>query len=363
MTKARRVQARKPRSNSSGSIGMSTLWAVSCEGMPPGRSRNRSSQARFERPSSAMSSKLSAPASTALASTSMRRCSTFAALRGSPTPSRHSSNSCSMTSSRPMAQGSYSSHTGLGGLLSPGSPHALALGVRGRHRGRPRLRRTPGTTSSTEASGLPSWRFAPLNSKPSGVPRAQARRWHLRSPAGRGRWGSARSWSPATSAPFCRDGRGSSIESPSRSSAQASANRSRSTRCRSPSAPAACQSRRRRQHIGPVQPKTSRGSRSQPMPDQGTNTMASRARRSSHRGRPPFGFGGSGGSSGATAAHNSSLTRGLVITPTPHAQIGPVRGSKPCLGHPCISTARTLLASSVSTPRGRRGGRGRWPRP
>ena len=108
MTKARRVQARKPRSNSSGSIGMSTLWAVSSEGMPPGRSRNRSSQARIERPSSAMSSKLSAPASTAhtaIASTSMRRCSTFAGSRGSPTPSRHSSNSCSMTSSRPDGPG------------------------------------------------------------------------------------------------------------------------------------------------------------------------------------------------------------------------------------------------------------------
>ena len=49
-TNARRVQARKPRSNASGSIGISTRWAVSCEGMPCGGSRKRESRARFERP-------------------------------------------------------------------------------------------------------------------------------------------------------------------------------------------------------------------------------------------------------------------------------------------------------------------------
>ena len=106
-----------------------------------------------------------------------------------------------------------------------------------------------------------------------------------------------------------------SIDARLQSSASASASRSSSTRCRAPSTPAACQSRSRRQHVMPVQPNASRGRRSQPMPDHSTKTMPSRAWRSSHRGRPPFGFGGSSGSSGATAAHNSSLTRGLLITP------------------------------------------------
>ena len=99
------------------------------------------------------------------------------------------------------------------------------------------------------------------------------------------------------------------------SSSSAAASRSSKARCRSPSTPAACQSRSLRQHVMPVQPNTPRGSRSQPMPDHRTNTMPSRARRSSHRGRPPFGLGGSSGSSGATAAHSSSLTRGLLMMP------------------------------------------------
>ena len=106
-----------------------------------------------------------------------------------------------------------------------------------------------------------------------------------------------------------------SIEARPQSNASAAASRSRRTRCRAPSTPAACQSRSRRQQVMPVQPKTSRGSRSQPMPDHSTNTMPSRARRSSQRGRPPFGLGGSSGSRGSTAAHSSSLTRGLLMTP------------------------------------------------
>ena len=34
--------------------------------------------------------------------------------------------------------------------------------------------------------------------------------------------------------------------------------------------------------------------------------------RSGTRGRPPLGLGGSGGSSGATMAHSSSLTKGFM---------------------------------------------------
>ncbi len=103
-----------------------------------------------------------------------------------------------------------------------------------------------------------------------------------------------------------------SIEARLQSSASAAARRSSSTRCSSPSTPAACQSRSRRQHVMPVQPNASRGSIAHGMPDRSTNTIPSRAVRSSQRGRPPFGFGGSAGSSGSTAAHNSSFTRGLM---------------------------------------------------
>ncbi len=45
-------------------------------------------------------------------------------------------------------------------------------------------------------------------------------------------------------------------------------------------------------------------------PDRSTNKMPVSAARSGRRGRPPFGFGGSGGNSGAIAAHRSSGTRG-----------------------------------------------------
>jgi hypothetical protein len=118
-----------------------------------------------------------------------------------------------------------------------------------------------------------------------------------------------------------------SIEARFQSSASAAASRSRSARCSRPNTPAVrrgprtngaprlTQSRSRRQHVMPVQPNASRGNRSQPMPDHSTSTIPPRAFRSSHRGRPPLGFGGSGGSSGTTAAHNSPLTRGLVMTP------------------------------------------------
>ena len=192
-----------------------------------------------------------------------------------------------------------------------------AWSLRGRRRGRPRPRRTPGTTSRTAASiGLVVAVGPARASKPSGVPWASTTRWRLRSPACPGPLGSARSSCAATSAPFCGTGRGSSIEARLQSSASAAASRSRK------------HPMQRAQHAGamPVaQPAPARHAGAaerlagQPLPadarPRATNTMPSRACRSSHRGRPPFGFGGSGGSRGSTAAHNSSLTRGPVITP------------------------------------------------
>ena len=101
---ARRVQARRPRSNSPGPIGIGTRRNASCEAMPLGDSRNRPSQARFVRPQSAMSSELSAwagTAHTAIASPSTSRRSASVGARGPASP-RHSSSSCGVTSSGPV---------------------------------------------------------------------------------------------------------------------------------------------------------------------------------------------------------------------------------------------------------------------
>jgi len=77
--------------------------------------------------------------------------------------------------------------------------------------------------------------------------------------------------------------------------------------------PASCQSRRRRQQVMPQPQPISCGSSSQGMPLLSTNRMPVRAARSGTRGRPPFGFGGSGGRSGSIASQSSSGKRGLAI--------------------------------------------------
>jgi hypothetical protein len=76
--------------------------------------------------------------------------------------------------------------------------------------------------------------------------------------------------------------------------------------------PASCQSRRRRQHVTPDPQPSSCGSISHGIPVLSTKMMPPRAARSETRGRPPLGLGGSGGSSGATRAHNASLTSGFM---------------------------------------------------
>ena len=69
--------------------------------------------------------------------------------------------------------------------------------------------------------------------------------------------------------------------------------------------------------VGLARPVT--GSRSHGVPVTSTNRMPVSAARSGRRGRPPFGFGRSGGSSGATAAQRSSETRGFAM-PAPTRQ-------------------------------------------
>ena len=108
-------------------------------------------------------------------------------------------------------------------------------------------------------------------STPSGVPRARAGRWRLRSPAGRALSGSGRSSRAASpvvaGAPFRRDRRaarsspGSARAHPPRPAARAA------PRCRSPGTPASRRSRSRHRPVVPARPNASRGRRSRPMPE------------------------------------------------------------------------------------------------
>jgi hypothetical protein len=100
--------------------------------------------------------------------------------------------------------------------------------------------------------------------------------------------------------------------------------RSSSTRCSSSHTPASCQSRRRRQQVLPLPQPSSLGSISQGMPLLRTKMMPAKAARSSTRGRPPLGFGGSGGSRGSMTSHSSSVTSSLLMltsVPSTHEQV------------------------------------------
>jgi hypothetical protein len=93
----------------------------------------------------------------------------------------------------------------------------------------------------------------------------------------------------------------------------ASPSRSSSVWCSRSQTPAACQSRKRRQQVIPEPQPISGGNTSQGMPLLSTKMIPVKTARSGTRGRPPLGLGGSGGNSGATRAHTSSLMSGLAI--------------------------------------------------
>src|SRR5215203_6278960 len=84
--------------------------------------------------------------------------------------------------------------------------------------------------------------------------------------------------------------------------------RSSKTRCRSRHTPASCHSCRRRQHVEPDPQPISLGSITQGIPALRMKTMPVSAARLGTRGLPPLGLGGSGGSSGSTISHTSSVT-------------------------------------------------------
>ena len=77
--------------------------------------------------------------------------------------------------------------------------------------------------------------------------------------------------------------------------------------------PACCQSRSLRQHVMPLPQPISGGRYSQGKPVLSTKMMPVSAARFGTLGRPPLGFGGSGGKSGSITSQSSSDSIGLVI--------------------------------------------------
>ena len=90
-----------------------------------------------------------------------------------------------------------------------------------------------------------------------------------------------------------------SIEARLQSMRSAWPNRSNKTWWRRSQTPSSCQSRRRRQQVIPLPQPISWGSISQGIPLRSTKRRPVKAARSGTRGRPPLGFGLSGGNSGA----------------------------------------------------------------
>ena len=118
---------------------------------------------------------------------------------------------------------------------------------------------------------------------------------------------------PGFWAPLLAGMEAESSEARSQSIRSASPRRSSKMRCSFSQTPASCHSRKRRQQVIPDPQPISWGSISQGMPLLSTKTIPVRAARSSKRGLPPWGFGGSGGRSGSMVSHSSSVTSSLAM--------------------------------------------------
>ena len=113
-----------------------------------------------------------------------------------------------------------------------------------------------------------------------------------------------------------------SKEARSQSICSTSPRRSRRTRCSFFHTPASCHSFKRRQQVMPLPQPISWGSISHGMPLFSTKMMPARAARSSMRGLPPSGLGGSSGNSGSIIFQSSSLTNSLAMFLTyPHSAV------------------------------------------
>jgi hypothetical protein len=104
-----------------------------------------------------------------------------------------------------------------------------------------------------------------------------------------------------------------STQARDQSSWSASARRSRSTWCSFFQTPASCHSLSRRQQVVPDPQPSSGGSHDHGRLARRTKMMPRRQSRFEMRGLPPLGLSGSGGSSGSTTAHSSSLTMGFAM--------------------------------------------------
>jgi hypothetical protein len=91
--------------------------------------------------------------------------------------------------------------------------------------------------------------------------------------------------------------------------------RSSRSRCSRSHTPARCQSRSLRQQVEPLPQPNSLGSACQGQPVPRTNRIPVSAARSGTRGRPPLGFGGSGGSSSAMSCQRSSGRSDVLMLP------------------------------------------------
>src|SRR5579872_4020531 len=108
-----------------------------------------------------------------------------------------------------------------------------------------------------------------------------------------------------------------SIAARDQSMAPSAPSSSSTNRCSSGQTPASVQSRILRQQVTPEPQPISKGNMRHWMPVRRTNRIPVRAARSGTRGRPPSGFGGSGGSNGSTRSHSASDTRGFAMGPPP----------------------------------------------
>ena len=172
-----------------------------------------------------------------------------------------------------------------------------------------------GMASSRVSTTVLSCRLAPLRQTASGVPDRSTTRWRfvpgtlwvLPQFVGSG---------PIAPPPlYWKPSRASATRLQSMRSASPS--RSRRSRWSRSHTPACCHAQRapgnRRQQVIPKPHPGSWGRYSQGRPDLSTKTMPVRHARSGTRGRPPFGFGGSGESSGSMMFQRSSETIGLLM--------------------------------------------------
>jgi hypothetical protein len=104
-----------------------------------------------------------------------------------------------------------------------------------------------------------------------------------------------------------------SKETRDQSNCSAPANFVSKARCNLSHTPASCQSRNRRQQVIPLPQPSSGANISHGIPLLSTNKIPVSAARLETRGRPPFGFSGSGGSKGSMICQSSSLTSFFAI--------------------------------------------------